>query len=216
MSVSIIPTVGVVYKFTFLDRFTILDGIYRLIKLMTYDEFLEEGGDLLTQVYEPCGLTESDVNDDLETIKASKIMKLKSPETKGSTLLYMPLCFMETTPDHNVQCYYKFGVTAYVGITSDPNTLDEVKNTIIDRCKSMLGINPDPALITVGEEWLTDSEYQAELERREAVKTGVVNYFSENARLLKENSSLKSKLEAYEEIIVRQNAIIEELKASGS
>jgi hypothetical protein len=211
-TVSIVPSVGGIYKFTFIDRFNILSGIYKLAKLMTYDEFLEEGEDLLPKLYEPCGLSKEDLDADLQEIKASKIMKLTNPSIHTeNSLMYMPLCFMDTTPDHNVKCYYKFGVVAYVGITEDPSTLSEIKNTIKDRAKAMLGIDPDPALITVGEEWLTESDYQEIVSRRKATQSGVLNYFSENVRLEKELTSLKSTLAAYEEIIRKQNAQIQSL-----
>lgn len=211
-TVSIVPSVGGIYKFTFIDRFNILSGIYKLAKLMTYDEFLEEGEDLLSKLYEPCGLSKEDLDADLQEIKASKIMKLTNPSIHTeNSLMYMPLCFMDTTPDHNVKCYYKFGVVAYVGITEDPSTLSEIKNTIKDRAKAMLGIDPDPALITVGEEWLTESDYQQIVSRRKATQSGVLNYFSENVRLEKELTSLKSTLAAYEEIIRKQNAQIQSL-----
>lgn len=211
-TVSIVPSVGGIYKFTFIDRFNILSGIYKLAKLMTYDEFLEEGEDLLSKLYEPCGLSKEDLDADLQEIKASKIMKLTNPSIHTeNSLMYMPLCFMDTTPDHNVKCYYKFGVVAYVGITEDPSTLSEIKNTIKDRAKAMLGIDPDPALITVGEEWLTESDYQEIVSRRKATQSGVLNYFSENVRLEKELTSLKSTLAAYEEIIRKQNAQIQSL-----
>lgn len=211
-TVSIVPSVGGIYKFTFIDRFNILSGIYKLAKLMTYDEFLEEGEDLLSKLYEPCGLSKEDLDADLQEIKASKIMKLTNPSIHTeNSLMYMPLCFMDTTPDHNVKCYYKFGVVAYVGITEDPSTLSEIKNTIKDRAKAMLGIDPDPALITVGEEWLTESDYQQIVSQRKATQSGVLNYFSENVRLEKELTSLKSTLAAYEEIIRKQNAQIQSL-----
>ena len=41
---AIVPTPGVVYKFVFDSGYDCYNGTYRLVKLMTYDEYLNDDG----------------------------------------------------------------------------------------------------------------------------------------------------------------------------
>ena len=116
MSVIITPTVDSVYKFSFEPRFSSYDGVYRLVKLVTYDQYLEDGGNILTDFYKGCDLQEADVTTDLADLRESKIMMLANASAVTDEIsLYAPLCFVKEVPDCNVKKYYKFGMISYIG-----------------------------------------------------------------------------------------------------
>ena len=202
---AIVPTPGVVYKFVFDTGYDCFNGTYRLAKLMTYEEYLNDEGDILADFYTPNKKDAAAVTADLEKLQTSKIMKLISPdEADTETEVFAPLCFLTATPDFNVHEYNKFGIIAYIGVTDNVEHLDFMRDSLVQLSEASVGISPDPKLMTVGSVWMTDSEYAEEVAKRDKTLQKIVNYFSENRRLLLEMSSLKTRLAEYEELIVRQ------------
>lgn len=208
------PIVGNVYKFTFQAGYDAQNGTYRLVKLMSYDEYLNDGGDLLTDFFEPNGKTDTELNADLNKIKASKIMKLIDPADTSTdpVATFAPLCYLESSPDYHIQKYTKFGVLAYVGTTRDPSDLDYMKDSLVEQIEATLGITPDPKFVAVGEEWLTDTEYAEIVASRDETKKKTTNYFSENKRLQAKVSSLQTIIKEYEKLIINQQQQIDKLK----
>ena len=202
---AIVPTPGVVYKFVFDSGYDCYNGTYRLVKLMTYDEYLNDDGDILVDFYTPNGKDETAVTADLEKLQASKIMKLVSPDDADTeTVVLAPLCFLTATPDCNVREYQRFGIISLIGITDNVEHLDFMRDALVQLTEASLGISPDPKFMTVGNVWLTDTEYAEEVAKRDDKLKKVVNYFPENRRLERSMSSLKTLLADYEALIVRQ------------
>ena len=79
-----------------------------------------------------------------------------------------------------------------------------MRDALVQLTEASLGISPDPKFMTVGNVWLTDTEYAEEVAKRDDKLKKVVNYFSENRRLERSMSSLKTLLADYEALIVRQ------------
>ena len=197
------PTVGVVYKFTFQSGYDAQNGTYRLVKLMEYDEYLNDGGDLLTDFYEPNGKTETELNADLATIRESKIMKLVDPDTTESDpeAVYAPLCFLLSSPDYNVKRYVKMGVLANIGVTENAEDYDFMLDRITEAVEATLGITPDPRLVVIGHQWLTEDEYADIVAERDQTKISTTNYYSECIRLQQQVQSLQTINNKYEELI---------------
>ena len=66
-------------------------------------------------------------------------------------------------------------------------------------------------LRVTGEQWLTDSEYNEVLQERDESKKKVLNYYSENQRLEKELSQLRTQIAEYERLIVNLQSQIDNL-----
>lgn len=209
------PTVGVVYKFSFQPGYTAANGTYRLVRLMQYDEYLADGGDLLTAFYEPNEKTENDLNRDLPTIRASSIMKLVSPNANDDSTeaKYAPVCFLQSSPDYNVREYSRIGILAYVGVTTDPEDYTFVADRIKEAVEATLGITEvNPKLVQVGTQWLTDDEYQAIVAERDQSKIKTTNYYADNVELRKRLASAQTIINEYEKIIVNYQNQVEKLK----
>lgn len=199
----ITPTPGVTYYFTFEPDYSARTGIYTLVKLMTYDEYLADGGDLMSDVFSPVNKTEEDMMHRLEEIKSSKMMKLITPDTLDeTTTIFMPLAFVVDTPDHNVKKYVKLGLVTYIGVTDDPDLLAHVKESITEHIAAATGIDSDPKFVAIGETWMTQRQYEEILAGRDEEKKKIINYYSENIKLEKRIAALQDRLNAYEEIII--------------
>ena len=213
MSTAHTPTVGVVYNFTFAPGYDAFNGVYRLTKLSTYDQYLGDGGNLLNDFYTPNGKTQEDLDRDLSEIRSSKIMQLSSPETlNDGTVRYAPLCFLQTTPDHNVHQYQRFGIIAQIGITDDPTDLDFVRTALIEHIEAATGITPDPRYVTLAAVWMTEAQYAEEVAKRDETKKHIINYYSENQRLQQSQAQLQTLLKQYETTIIKQQQQLEKLQ----
>ena len=204
MSYLLMPSVGSAYKFVFESRFSTLTDVYEVKKIMTYNEFLTDGRNILTEFYERCGLAQSDVDNDLSKIRESKILKLHKPDHTTDDDIFAPLFTVENVPDCNVKRYYNVGMVSKIGITENPNDLDHMKNTFIEVVESSLGITPDPIFTTIGEGvWLTDEEYQAEVAKRDKNKLKVMNFFKQAKELENKLAEAKTQINNYESLIVK-------------
>ena len=204
MGYLIMPSVGSAYKFVFESRFSNLTNVYDVKNILPYNELLADGRHILTDFYELCSLTQSDVDKDLAKIRESKILKLHKPDHNTDDDIYAPLFTVENVPDCNVKRYYNVGMVSKVGITEDPNDLDYMKNTFVEVVESSFGIAPDPIFTTLGEGvWLTDDEYKAEVAKRDKNKLKVMNFFKKAKELEVQLSEAKTKINAYEQLIVK-------------
>lgn len=202
MSVLFTPTVGMAYLFTFEHGFTNTNGIYRLVKLMTYDEYLADGGDILKDFYIPNEKTEEDLESDIDRIRDTKIMKLGGPDGNVDSIIHAPISHLVSTPDHNVRKYCRLGLIVNIGITEDPELLQFVPESIKEHVIAATGIDTDPYLVSIADVWLTESQYKEELLKREEDKKKVINYYSENISLRKQIAQLKTRLTEYEKYLI--------------
>lgn len=205
MSSIITPTVGVTYKFSFEAGYNALDGVYTLIRLMTYDEYLADNRNLLDDFYTPNRKSDTDLDADIITIRNSKIMKLTSPDKlETDSEIYAPLCFLKDNPDYNVNKYSDLGIITHVGVTNDPSTLTSLAEAISEHLSAEFGIEADPKFVVIRDVYLTDSDYADIIAERDSSKKKIVNYFSECKRLHNVDAASRSKLAAYEELLITQ------------
>ena len=203
MPTLIKPVVGGIYNFKFQTGYTKFDGVHKVVKIMTYDEYISDGGDIFTDFYEPNEKTEDDINSTIDGVMINDILKVVQPnyETVEETL-YIPTYFLEETPDYNVSRYHKFGIIANVGVIGDPNNLNFMKANITEAFESVLGITPDVSFVALEEKWLTDEQYQEILSERDDTKKNSYNYYKENLRLQKQISQANTKINEYEKLII--------------
>lgn len=210
------PSPGVIYKFSFEDGYTYFDGAYKVAKVMSYDEYIADDGDIINDFYVPAftarlnGEEELDMVDvnntflnDQEYIRSHKILKLLPPEdnTEDNDGVFVSMYYIKETPDFNIKKYLKFGLVTYIGVTDEPSVLDNMRDMIKMHVDSTTGIDSDPQFVSVGEEWLTDDEYQEVLNNRNEIVKNSINYFTESVKLQKEVSTYKDQINAYEQVI---------------
>lgn len=198
-----IPTVGITYSFKFLPEYISLNGIYHVAKVMTIQEALMSGIDLVIDFYNKVGLDSNTYKNDLAMLEGTRIIKLLNPTTLSeSSTIHAPMYYLSEQPDHNVKQYYKLVVGLNLGIHENPEQLSFIISNLAQMFSSSFGITNTPELFEIDNVWMTLDEYKdLEDERKNLASDEIINYFSENVRLEKENSDLRSRLAAYEEII---------------
>lgn len=210
-----VPTVGAAYKLFFEQPYDAMNGVYKIVKILTYDEYVEDGRNLLDDFYVPCGLGSDQLAADLDKIRESKILKLNPAsenESADTNTYYAPLDFLTQNADYNVKCYQKYALLTYIGFLDNVEILEDIRSTIFDRILATTGIDVDPQIVTVGETWMSEDDYNKIVSEREEVQTDSISYFSENKRLLKENANLRSKLEALTQLVIAQQEQLDKRK----
>lgn len=212
MPTLIKPVVGGIYNFKFQTGYTKFDGVHKVVKIMTYAEYVSDGGDIFNDFYQPNQKTQEDLNNTINGVMANDILKVIQPnyDTIEETI-YIPTYFLEETPDYNVSKYHKFGIVANVGIIGDPNNLSFMKDNIAEAFESVLGITPDISFVALEEKWLTDAQYQEILAERDENKKKSYSYYKENLRLQKQLSQANTKINEYERLIINLKEQIDAL-----
>ena len=211
------PAPGIIYKFTFEDGYSYFNGAYKVVKVMSFDEYLDDGGDIINDFYMPAfasRLNSEDedvdmveVNDtflaDQDHIRSHKILKLLPPEGSSAddTGIFVSMYYIKDTPDFNIKKYLKFGMTTYIGVTDEPAVLENMRDTIKMHVDGTVGVDSDPQFVSVGEEWLTDDEYQEIVNLRRSKVRETINYYTENVKLHQIIANYKDQIIAYEDVI---------------
>lgn len=213
MATLITPTAGVTYKFKFQPGYEEFDGVYKVVKIMTYEEYLEDGHDILQDFFTPNHKDEAELNKVINDVRLSKILKLVNPDDlEEDDPRFAPMYFLEENPDHNVKKYYSLGIVAMLGITEEPDDLDSAAAMLVEQFQAVMGVAPEPHFVTINEKWMTRPEYEELLEQRDKDRLKFINYFSENNKLRKRNDELITRNLAYEKIIKKQDTYIKKLK----
>lgn len=199
-----IPTVGITYKFSFAPGYTSLDGIYHVAQILTFQEALQSDISLVDSFYLTAGKTKEDYTNDLAMVRDSKILKLLNPDTLSeNSAIMVPLYYLSMVPDPNVKKYYHLSIGFDLGIHDNPEQLSYLVTNLSQQFQATLGItNSSPEIFELESTWKTLDEYKDLEDERKVNITNILNYFSETKRLENEIAKLKSKLKAYEEIIV--------------
>ena len=196
------------YKFSFIKPFDVINNIYRLTKILTYDEMLREGISLVS-LYTLAKKTEKDLETDFieKNYSNERIYKLVHP-TILDTVFYIPECLISEIPNHSVKEYAKLVVSFNVGVYPGEEDLSYIKNEFGKQLKDYLGYTKDPDIFSISTQWLTDEDYQEIVEDRNANKAldengnyKVLSYFSAYKAQEKEILNLRAKVAAYENII---------------
>ena len=196
------------YKFCFTDPFDKLDNVYRLTKILTYEEMLNEGI-TLSSLYSLVGKTDADLEKDYidKNYANERIYKLVHP-TILDTVFYVPKCLLASVPNPSVKEYAKLVVSFNIGIYPGEEDLSYIKNEFGQQLRDYLGYTKDPDIFSISTQWLTDEDYQKTVDERNANKAvdengnyKVLSYFSAFKAQEKEILNLKAKVAAYENII---------------
>ena len=188
------------YRFKFLNDFSRFDGVYTVVCIYSYPEFLREQVDLYSKLYQPCGLTEAKYDEDCIQYFKESIIQLKDPNDEDN-IVYAPESIITSYPIYNVQEYADVAIAFKLGIYPSASEFKNEINSISEQIATSLGIEPETRIILTSKEYLTEDEYKSIQDKRNKNKSSILNYFSENVKLNKEILSLKTRIQKLESYI---------------
>lgn len=192
--------VGNTYKFVLQSNFSELDGIYKVLRIMTYDETVSDQIDLM-ELYVKHSKTAEDFENDLPVIRDTKVLKLQS--VLDLSVVHIPTNILQLEPDPSVQKYLHLSLGIDLGIFSTLDQVLYIKEVVHELINGGLGVDTEPVIIEISsrQKWMTTEEYDTLDSERRSKKERVINYYTENNRLRKELLSERAKVAAYEQIL---------------
>ena len=70
-------------------------------------------------------------------------------------------------------------VTLNLGVFKDPDLLAALSSSMEQYAKGVHGVTTTAEVSTWGEEWLTNTEYDAVVQQRQDDTSGIINYYQE-------------------------------------
>ena len=189
------PNVGEVCKFSFIEAFNSLNGIYRVLSVNTLDELIALEVNITESTYLKVGLTEEDYLLESPEYEDDKIYKLEHVETLD--VIYMPLTYNLEIPDPNIMEYLKLGFAVDIGVFSDQEQIAWIQNQLSQILLS-IGVETSPTLFEIEPVWMTESEYDVLAADRAELKSGELTHYYDKEKLILENTRLKSIISYYE------------------
>lgn len=189
-----------VYKFVFKSTLSALDGIYKVISIMSYAELINNNIDLFKATYEPNGITEAIFNDQLADIRIDQIYKIVSVHD-DTNIQYIPEIMLAEIPDGSVQQYLHVGLAMDLGIFSDADQLSTIKSEIDQTVAGIAGISNSSLIYTVKHVWMTAGDYIAIESDRNAAISRVSNHFTDKVALQKQIDTLTTLVKYYEDTL---------------
>jgi hypothetical protein len=224
--------IGKVYRFKFISDFEVLGyrtnssgealtnqplnaGVYKLEKVMPYFDLVASGIDLYANLYQIIGLKKEVYESDKARLADSSVYKLSDPTDK-SVVIYMPQIFIKEA-DPSVDKYSKVLLTVDLGIHTNPDNLEDMKDVLAKVFEKRYGIKPEvesQSIVTLAEYdhiWLAKSQMeQIEADREYIAKHSSVSFSSlfdleTTNQIYLENMRLKGTVKHLEEALITLN-----------
>lgn len=199
-----IPSPGSICRFNFTARFSSLDGIYKTIAVVTFSDSVASGRDFVSGLYTPAGLSQTDFNADYPSYLGDKVLILES--VLDSSVVYsVPESVFLTVPDPTIREYFPLVMVVNLGVQKDSQKVVPLIDNVKDLIQSTLGTTDPVRLITSEQNkiYLTDEEYAALEEEREANVENLSPLRVQFKQLQDQNQILAAKIAAYEALLIQ-------------
>lgn len=188
------------YKFSFIDILSMLNGTYEVLNFTSYDYFIETGGDIYKDLFEPNNIDVSEYNLLLEDIEKDDILFLNNLETI-TPVIAVSKRFLLNYPISHIKPYPYLVLSVKLGCYGNGTIINSIKTTIQDILSSQYGIdtsNNNVIIQSIDNKYLTDQEYEIIVTDRETRKIETINYYSETKRLQQELNNAYALIQQYE------------------
>lgn len=165
----IAPQLGTVCKFTFVTKFSALNGVYKVVSLTTYEATVAASVDYAAGLYTPAGVDSSQYATDASSYAGQDVVVVQPPNDTSLTY-YLPLSIIALVPDPTVTRYDDVYLSVHIGMFKDPDTYAWVKGQIEDILSSVTGETLQGQWLANSKkaQWLTTAEYDALDAQRQA------------------------------------------------
>ena len=192
--------VDYVYSFKFKSALSALDGIYKVISILSYDELVRLNIDLAATTYSPNSLDDVAFEADMDQIRVGQIVKLESVND-ANNVQYIPEHLFSEIPDGSIQKYLRLGLAVDLGTFDDADRVSTIKSEMEQTVAAMVGVNSKALIYTISDTWMSASDYQTIDNIRNVTITQVSNHFTDKMALQRQVDSLKTLIKYYEDTL---------------
>lgn len=191
-----------IYHIKCVTQFDALDGVYEIVQKKNYPELIRDNIDMVANCYSKVGLDQQAWEADAVNMQNDTFYKLEYPgDTAKRFSIWLPDSKIATYPDSNVFRYKKLMMLVDLGIFDNDDEITSISNTIKNLIATNLGIDTDPRVSAYDDMWLSGQQYKDIENIREAAKGTIVNYISENNKLVNQLAEANSRIAALEELV---------------
>lgn len=203
---SLSPDVGTTCSYTFVAPFTNLNGIYTLTRKHMFDDAVNAGVDIAEQFYVPAGVSTDVYALEWTKYQNDSILILTHVETQD--IIAAPETALASLPDPMVKQYQEMYLAMPLGPIDDPDRVEWCKTQLRDIARSVVGATGDAMLMSTGSVWMTSAEYAAlEVTRQQSIMT-IKPLQTQVNEAVDQIQRLNDKIALMEDIIMRQNALL--------
>lgn len=201
------------YQVTFSGEFAPLgyqqadpeSGVFRLVRIMSYDETLETSTDMVQALYNRLGKSSSTLSEDLAATYLNQTFYVFELGDNPTFRLCVPEGIIVGHPVTGIVEYGRWMVTIDLGVWDDPTTLNAVVTAVKAVLNPTYGITFDPAnndvqVLKYRKTWLPAAGFATIQASRVAAKQATVNLKTQNdlltAQLVQMTSERNAALEA--------------------
>lgn len=197
-----IPTVGSTCSFEFLDKFSTLNGIYKIVAETTFLASISSGVDYVKNLYTPAGLNQTDFNTDFATYKNDAVAVLESV-ADSNVVYYAPESIFLKVPDPTIREYFPLVLVVDLGVQKNPQTVLPIIDQIKDLIQAGLGTTDPVRIVTDPNKkiYMTDAQYAVLEAAREANTSELIPLSIQLAKEVDKVTYLNAKIAAYENLI---------------
>lgn len=201
-----LPPLGAISAYTFTTEFKSINGIYKLVEMITYNDAVSSGMDFIKNLYTPAGIATSQYTIDSPTYVGSNVLIL-SPisETTVTNNIYVPVPILLGVPDSTVSCYNNMAIGISLGVFDNQNQLTWIINEINNILKGVLGVQSPAVLYSLSTTYLTNTQYQAIQSQRVASANGYTTMYEQLQNQIAQNQNLQNIINYYENTLIALN-----------
>ncbi len=195
-----IPPVGATALFTFATPFALLNGVYSIVKTMTFETALASGVDFVAALYTPAGRTASEYASEYQAYAGQIVLQLQTVTAATVATYYVPLGVLSQVPDPTIQRYDDIYLSIHIGAFADETVYTWIAGQVNDLLASVTG-NPDTAQFYSNPSdaiYLTQGQYAALVAQRTANIKTISPLIVQNQKLQQTIDSLQTLIRAYQ------------------
>ena len=194
-----IPPVGATCLFTFSTPFATLNGVYTIVKTMTFETALGAGVDFVSSLYTPAGRTQENYASEYTSFSGQTVLQLQGVGSSAAVTYYAPLGVLSQIPDPTVKRYSDVYLAIKIGAFNDEATYTWLKGELDDLVSSVTG-NTDTAQFYSNpsdDVYLTQSQYNALVAARAANIKTIAPLSVQNQALQNQIDTLQTMVNSY-------------------
>jgi hypothetical protein len=199
----IVPSIGTTAKFIFVSPFNVLNGIYTLTHLVSFESAIDDGVNFVDYLYSYTAYSDPDESfaSDWKNYKEDQVLKLASIEDPDR-VIFVPSRLIDEVPDPQIIKAYDMTLRVSLGVFQDPSKITWIVNELNDFVAGSTGTDKTCKLFSPQVKWMTQTEWDVIEQARQA---NIQNMDLQSKKIQDLNTlitSLQTKVQKYEEKII--------------
>lgn len=192
-----------IYIFKFIPGYESLDGVYKVVQKLTFDEILSTGVDMMAGFYSLVEKDDSVYEADRVDFKNEVFLKLLKPSDVSleTSAIWVPTSKLKEYPNPNVKEYDRLSAVIDLDVFESAQDISVLQTMIYDLIHFRFGIETTVDVVKYDSVWYTNEMYDDLMAEREQHKADMDNPIVQVNELNAELTEARARIAALEEIL---------------